>query len=203
MVRTAEMQFFDVLPGVNLLAIAEAAGVSADLAERLFPNEDALGVAVVENLMVRLIHHLSRRTTAAPAHDPVAQFRALFDGYVEWAVEHSSSAAVLAERNAAAVAGKRELEKYDRAINGLAQSLLRRAAGQGRLVEGLDIKASVYHGRALTLGLTRMSVSTNPLSRPRDKLAFARACRGVMEQYYGGLFRAPQNGEDQPIRSEA
>lgn len=190
LVRAAEAQLFNRPPGLRLTDVAQAAGVPADLAKRLFPTRSALSIAVIENVMVRMTDHVTRRITAADPQDPVAQFKAMFGGYVEWVMENPVSAAILIERSSAVEECLPQVQKYDAALSSLSHSLLKRAEAAGRIVEGINIEAAAFHGRALSMGLTRMAGSNNRFDRPADgDGVFTQACQATTKQFYAMLFR--------------
>lgn len=189
LVRAAEAQLFNVPAGLRMTDVAAAAGVPVDLAQRLFPTRGALSMAVLENVMVRMTDHVTRRTTVADPQDPVAQFKALVDGYIEWVMENPVSAGILIERSSAVEECLSKLQKYDAALQSLALTLLKRAASAGHVAEGIDIETALYHGRALSMGLTRMAGSTSKYDQRTDQGGFAQICRATLDQFYEMLFR--------------
>lgn len=96
LLRCAAEQMARVSPLPALAVAAQEAGVPLEEAQAWFADGYALSVAVVEQQMVLLTSHLSRRASAVPPDDIIGQLRALTHAYVEWFFDNPVGGRLLA-----------------------------------------------------------------------------------------------------------
>lgn len=200
MVQQATQLMVDEPPDLDVAAVAAEAGVPAEVALKLFPDSIALCTAAAESALVRLVDYLGTRSAQEPGNDPVAQFRAVCIGYLDWAIANPRAFEVLNSRNIFRQSQSGSTERYNRAVRELTLSLLRRADEAGRLRPGTDIGEMLFRIRALTNGMATLVVHRLAVHWT-DADDVAEAALQSVNSYLDSLFLP--GPPDQPIRSEA
>lgn len=158
MVQAALRQMSEAPPSLDVERIGAEAGVPPRIALKLFPDGNALVTAAAENAMVRLMDYLSTRSVHEGGTDPVAQYRAIVMGYLDWAIDNPVAFSVLNTRSTFALARDGKVGLYNRSMRELITSLLVRAREAGRLRDAVDPEATVLTTRALTHGMAMLVV---------------------------------------------
>lgn len=157
MVQTAIDHLVAGPPELDIGRIAEETGIPSDVALKLFPDGRALRIAAAEGTLRRMVDHLATKAAAA-GEDPVAQFRAICTGYVEWALDHPRAFQVLNNRAMFLQSVNGGTERYNRSMRELTRSLLVRAQDAGRLRPGTDIDVALFWTRALLHGMSTIVI---------------------------------------------
>lgn len=199
LVQQAIHEMVDTPPGLDVGAVAEAAGVPKDAAARLFPDSASLCTAAAESALVRLVDYLGTRS-AHEGDDPVAQFRAICIGYLDWSIAHPRAFEVLNSRNIFKLSRSGQTERYNRAMRDLTRSLLARAREAGRLRPEAEIGETLFRIRALVNGMATLVVHRLAVHWT-DADDVAEAAVANVNSYLDSLFLPPASG--QPIRSDA
>lgn len=110
-----------------LSAVADVIGVRTEELQIFFDSEAALVEAMCENAFLLLHHTFVEVVAQADPDDPVAQFVALADAYVEWGFRYPREFRIISLIPAAEFEAKPELMRYERAIHDLMTRILLRA----------------------------------------------------------------------------
>ena len=199
MVKEAIHRMVDVPPYLDLCEVARGAGVPQEVALQLFPDRVALVTAAAENALVRLFDHLGTRGAQVGDNDPVAQYKAISLGYLEWCIAHPRAFEVLNSLHIFKQSNSGNSARYNRAIRELMTSILLRAREAGRLSPGADIEETLFRTRALVNGMATLVVHRLAVHWTDADDAAEAAVQNV-ESYLDSLF-LPES-PDQTIRSE-
>lgn len=153
LLECAAEQMARTSPLPELARAAQEAGVPLQKAQTWFADDQALSMAVVEQQMVLLTDHLSRRATAVPSDDIIGQLRALTHAYVEWFFDNPTGGRLLVSPAAVALLSQHQVGRFSTAIYDLAQSMMERARDAGLIKDDVDIPEVLLTMRALTLGI--------------------------------------------------
>lgn len=153
LLECAAEQMARIAPLPELARAAQEAGVPLQKAQAWFADDQALSMAVVEQQMVLLTDHLSRRATAVPSGDIVGQLRAMTHAYVEWFFDNPTGGRLLVSPAAVALLSQRQVGRFSSAIYDLAQSMMERARDAGLIKADIDVAEVLLTMRALTLGI--------------------------------------------------
>jgi AcrR family transcriptional regulator len=153
----AAMQLAAEGADISVRETARRAGVSPGAPFRHFPTRDALMTAVAEEAQRRFRAEIDAALSAAPADDPLAQFRALGLAYLRWALQNPDHFEIISTGRYFAHDAAGELSRDNAEIIAVSERLLAEAAAQGRL-RSSDLKRIQIAGRALVYGFARMQI---------------------------------------------
>lgn len=144
---------------------------------KLFRNDDQLLEAMAQNAMLLLHDQCIRTMSRVSAADPVTQFEALADAYVEWAYDHPREFNILGAMSDENFRANDDLVRYERGIRDLMHRILWRAQQEGLLDRDEDVGLLVLSIRAFAFGIIRMALARdmNRWTPSRDPLATSRA----------------------------
>jgi AcrR family transcriptional regulator len=200
MVQVAIRRMSALAPDLDVADIAAEVGVPREIALALFPDGAALCIAAGAHETIRLVDYLSGCAVHETCGDPVAQYRAICIGYLDWAMANPDAFEVLNSRSMFTHSRNGNIGRYNRAMHNLLASLLARAGDTNRLREGVDLAETALTTRAIVHGMAALVV--HRLARhwtASDDID--EAARRNINHYLDGLFLS--GPADQPIRSEA
>lgn len=143
---------------LSLEDVAAALDEPVDRITGLFPDKDALMSAVVEHALILLIDTCTRVVVRADPKDPVAQFCALGDAYLDWAEAHMAEFRLVSDHRMIGLLIRPELRRYIDSVTELMTRMLTRAQAEGHLHPREDIPLMVLSARSYAYGLARMIV---------------------------------------------
>lgn len=138
--------------------VARILGEPVESIEDVFPDDQALLVAGVEQALVLLMDGCTRAVVRVSPDDPVAQFIALGDAYLDWAATYPVQFRMVSDRQMVNVADEPRLRRYLESLNELMARMLTRARDDGRLHPQEDIPLLVLSSRCFATGTARMMV---------------------------------------------
>ena len=142
---------------VSVREAARRAGVSAGAPFRHFESRDALMTAVAEEAQRRFRAEIETALAAAPAGDPLGQFRNFGLAYLRWAMRNPAHFEIISsgryfDHDRAKVLSRDNAELID-----LSERMLSEAFARGQL-RAADLKTVQIAGRALVYGFARMNI---------------------------------------------
>lgn len=157
--------------------VAEAVNEPVERLNSLFPSDEALLIASIEKTLVRLIDICTRAVVQVDPADPIGQFQALGDAFLEWAERHPMEFALASDSE---VINPREIPALRRYVDSVAAVMVRqlhRAQAQGHLHPREDIAVLAMSVRCFIVGTARMMVSggLRDLAPDRTPLESAKA----------------------------
>lgn len=173
---------------ISVREAARRAGVSPGAPFRHFPSRDALMTAVAEEAQRRFRAEIDAALSAAPADDPLGQFRALGLAYLRWALQNPEHFEIISTGRYFAHDAAGELSRHNAEIIAMSERLLADAAAQGRL-RSSDLKRIQIAGRALVYGFARMQIDGHfpRWGLPADEVE--ATARGVLDLFIAGIAR--------------
>ena len=183
-------QMCAIPPQPDLARIAAQVGVPVETARQMFPDDDALGAAVVKQQMIRLTDYIGRQTASAAPNDAVAQLRALAHGYVDWCFANPVGNRLLSSANVMTLSCQNEVERFSTAIHDLARSMLERAQAEGRFPPCADVAGILLTLRALTLGAGTLESLDHSRHWTGGRIPHA-ALRKTVDDYFDLIRRPP------------
>lgn len=133
--------------------IADHMGVARDQLDPLFPSIQHLLVAMAESAMMVLNQTLIDCAAAARRDDPVEQFMAIANGYVEWAHRHPREFRIVGSMPAGNFEGNERLMRYEASIHELMIKLLQRAKASGLIAQDQDLVTFVSIAHTFAYGV--------------------------------------------------
>ncbi|MFN3525370.1 MAG: TetR/AcrR family transcriptional regulator [Paracoccus sp. (in: a-proteobacteria)] len=124
----------------------------------LFKDDTALLIAAAEQALVILIDNCTRAVVKVDPDDPVAQFVALGDVYIEWAGRHQAEFRLLSDSRLLDSLQTPALRRYLDSLANLMLRMLSRAKDQGRLHPREDTDMLALSARSFAFGVARMIV---------------------------------------------
>ena len=147
------------------------APTTADVARHLGKDEDQvtsflrddrqLLVAALENAMVLLSDQCVASVVKIDPDDPLAQFIALADAYIEWADRHPAEFFILGNIPADSTIDCGNLLRYEQSIHALMLRMLKQAQAKGMIEPDADIKLLVTVSRSFAYGVAQKMISGN------------------------------------------
>lgn len=137
----------------SIQEIADHMGVCRDRIDQLFPSIQHLLVAMAESAMMVLNQTLIDCVAAARRDDPVAQFLAIANGYVEWAHRHPREFRIVGSMPAGNFEGNERLMRYEASIHELMIRLLQRAQASGLIARDQDLVTFVSVAHTFAYGV--------------------------------------------------
>lgn len=142
----------------DLRDVAAMLGVAEDELLRIFPNGDALVIASVEQVLVRLIDNCIKAVVQVAPDDAVGQFIALGDAYIGWAAAYPAQFRMLSDYRAIDLQGTPQLARYIDSLMDLMVKMLERARDSGRVHPDENIQLLALSSRTYAYGLARLVV---------------------------------------------
>lgn len=174
----------------DLARIAAQVNVPLDSARQIFPDDDALGAAVVQQQMVRLTDYIGRQTASAPPDDVMAQLHALAHAYVDWCFANPVGNRLLSSASIMTTSCQNEVERFSSSIHDLARAMLERAKTEGRLPPCADVAGILLTLRVLTLGIGTLESLDQVRHWTGGRIAHA-ALRRTVDDYFDLIRRPP------------
>lgn len=143
-------------PGVS--EVARAIGMPEERLRSMFPDDQHLLIAVVEQALVLLIDSCTRSVVKVDPNDPVAQFTAIGDAYLEWADRNRGQFRLMSDERLMTVLHEPKLRRYLNSLVALMKRLLKRALDNGQLHPKENIEQMVLSSRCFAYGTARMIV---------------------------------------------
>ncbi|RJL06102.1 WHG domain-containing protein [Paracoccus aestuarii] len=138
--------------------VARILGEPVERIHRVFPDDRALLVAGVEQALVLLMDGCTRAVVRVSPDDPVAQFIALGDAYLDWAAANPTQFRLVSDCQIVNAAEVPRLRRYLESLDELMVRMLTRARDDGRLHPQEDIPLLVLSSRCFAAGSARMMV---------------------------------------------
>lgn len=142
----------------TLAQIAAEAGANLDDVAGIFPDVDAVYEAAAEQALLWLHDSCVKAVVKVDPDDAVAQFGALGEAYIEWAVQHERYFRLISGGHLVQLVGNPRLQRYHDSMRELMQRMLERARDCGHLAPNENIPLMVISGRSFAYGLARMIV---------------------------------------------
>lgn len=133
--------------------VAREIAVPLDQLRRVFPDECALLAAMAENAMLLLHHTFIEVVTRVDPDDPVAQFTALADAYVEWGVRYPREFRVIGQMPASIFEANAQLLRYEQSIHELMLKILQRGRELGLVSAGGDLQTFISLAHTYAYGV--------------------------------------------------
>lgn len=148
-------------PGTPSTAdVARAMGANESELATLFPDSQLLQ-ASLENAVVLLHDQCVKSVVKIDPEDPLGQFMALSDAYIEWASDHPQEFVILGTIPAGKSAGGGDMLRYERALHELMIRLLRQAQAKGLLDDDADLSLIIATSRSFAFGVANKMLSGN------------------------------------------
>lgn len=175
----------------RLPCLTEIAGLIDEPAERLeqmFGDERALVIASLEQALVHLMDISTRAVVQVDPDDPVAQFTALGEAYLDWAARHGTEFRLLAHNDLVDCMQEPTLRRYLDALTELTARMLKRGVEQGLIDPQDSIPTMVLSSRIFVYGLAHMVLDGRLQGWPTgDPLANAKLlCRDMAQRMARG-----------------
>ncbi len=161
----------DAVSAMTTLISRPSAPTTADVARHLGTSEaEVLGLfatdrellqATLENAMVLLHDQCVKGVVKADPKDPLAQFIALSDAYIEWAYEHPREFVILGSLPADGAWAEGNLSHYERALHELMGRMLALAQAKGLIRPDEDLDLMIATSRSFAFGVANKMLSGN------------------------------------------
>lgn len=138
--------------------VAQAIDAPIERVRQLFPDDDALLAASIEQALVVLMDVCRRAVVQVDPRDALAQFLALGDAYLDWAALHRVQFRLLSDCDPAFLLRTETLRRYIDGLTDLMTRMMTRARDDGRLHPREDIPMLILSARSYAYGLARMIV---------------------------------------------
>lgn len=142
----------------DLGKVAEMLDISLDELQRIFPDEDALLLASLEQALIRLIDSCTKDVVHVDLDDSVGQFIALGDAYIRWAVTYPTQFRMLSDYQGLDLQNMPQVARYINSLMELMIKMLERARANGLVHPDEDIPLLVLSSRTYAYGLARLLV---------------------------------------------
>ncbi|MBM3606000.1 MAG: WHG domain-containing protein [Alphaproteobacteria bacterium] len=138
--------------------VAATLGEPEDRLLQMFPNDEALLIAAAEEALIILIDSCTKAVVKVNPNDPVGQFSALGEAYLDWANQHQAQFRLISDPTRPDLLNLPQLRRYIDSITDLMTRMLKRALEAGQLHPREDIFLLVLAARSFAYGLARMIV---------------------------------------------
>lgn len=148
-------------PGAQLPSLRQIAlEADADPAEaaRLFPDSQAVYEAAAEQALLWLNDSCIKAVVKVDPDDAVAQFGALGEAYLEWAVSNEPYFRLISDQGPVRLSNCSKLMRYHDAMQELMLRMMERARDAGHLPPEENIPLMVLSARSFAYGLARMVI---------------------------------------------
>lgn len=163
----------------SLAELAKSMSVGEDALRRIFRDEDHLLMVVAENAMILLHDECTRAVVAADAGDPIAQFSALADAYVEWSHNNPREFRFIGSMPAGQFEGNETLTRYEQSIHEVMLRMLARAQSAGAIPEDEDLQLLVAIAHTYAYGVASKML-LGDLARWTPGLSDRDAARAIL-----------------------
>lgn len=144
----------------TFLQVSKMLGVPAADLRRIFKNEDNLLIAIAEQGLIRLIDATTKAIVKMDQDDPIGQYMALGDAYLEWADQNRSQFRLITNTAILDTLRTPQTRRYLDSLNELMVRILERARAAGLLREDDDINSIVVSSRVFAHGLARYIIDS-------------------------------------------
>jgi len=171
---------------VSVREAARRAGVSAGAPFRHFASRDALMTAVAEEAQRLFRVEIEAALVAAPAGDPLSQFRNFGLAYLRWAMRNPAYFEIISSGRYFDHERAEKLSRDNAELIDLTGRTLSEAFAKGQL-QAADLKTVQIAGRALVYGFARMNIDRHfpRWGVPEDRIeAMAEA---VLDLFIAGI----------------
>lgn len=127
----------------------------------IFRDDQHLLDAALENAMVLLSDQCVTSVVKVDPDDPLAQFTALADAYIEWADRHPAEFFILGHIPATGTESFGNLLRYEKSLHALMLRMLKQAQDKGLVEPEADIKLLVTVSRSFAYGVAQKMISGN------------------------------------------
>lgn len=117
------------------------------------PDLCTLLQATAESALMLLQDTCVRLTSATSSSDPIQQFTALAEAYVEWAYQHPQEFRIIGSMPAEVFENNPNLMRYENAIHEVMYRILQRARQQGTLPHDQDIAQFIAIAHTFAYGI--------------------------------------------------
>jgi AcrR family transcriptional regulator len=175
---------------VSVREAARRAGVSAGAPFRHFPSRDGLMTAVAEEAQRRFRAEIEIALAAAPAGDPLAQFRCLGLAYLRWALRNPRHFEIISSSRLFDHGQSAALSRDNDELIGMTERVLAEAFAQGAL-RSSDLKRVQIAGRALVYGFARMNVDGHFARWGVAEAEAERTAEAILDLFIAGIASRP------------
>ncbi len=153
----ASLHLTDSLGKVPSLAqVVEMIDVPKASIDPVFAEGRDLLIAAIERSLTILIADCTSAVVKVDPDDPVAQFTAIGEAYLDWASRHPVQFRLMADTRRLDYRTVPQLRRYVDSLNQLMARLLLRARQQGRLHPREDVEMLVLSSRCFAMGVASM-----------------------------------------------
>ncbi|WEF23096.1 WHG domain-containing protein [Paracoccus sp. S3-43] len=142
--------------GPGLEQVASRIGADPATLRKIFPDDDSLLFAVVEQALMRLMDSCTKAVVKVDPDDAVGQFLALGRAFIRWAADHRVQFRMIVAHPKLNAGQVPELRRYLDSLINLMTRMLERARDTGRLRDNEDIPMLVLSSRIFASGLAQM-----------------------------------------------
>jgi AcrR family transcriptional regulator len=176
---------------VSVREAARRAGVSPGAPFRHFPSRDRLMTAVAEEAQRRFRAEIEVALAAAPAGDPLAQFRCLGLAYLRWALRNPGHFEVISSGRLFDHGQSAALSRDNDEVIGMTERVLAEAFAQGALRRSSDLKRVQIAGRALVYGFARMNIDGHFARWGVAEAEAERTAEAILDLFIAGIASGP------------
>lgn len=162
--------------------VARHLGAEESRLAEVFPDDQQLMVAALENAMVLLHDQCVTSVVQVDPEDPLGQFMALSDAYLEWANRHPAEFMILGGLPADRAVASGNLPRYEQSIHALMLRMLKQAQSKGMIEPDADIELLVAASRSFAYGVAQKMISGN-MARWMDTDSGLEAARRALHLF--------------------
>lgn len=144
------------LPG--LARTACALNVREDQLSAMFDDDHALAVAAIEQSLIVLMDECTRSVVRVDPNDPIAQFQALGDAYLDWADGHRAEFRLMGDSRLIDTLAVPRLRRYLDGLFDLMVRMLQRAVDEGHMHPRENVTLLAMSARTFAYGVASMIV---------------------------------------------
>ena len=159
----------------TLAAVSKCMDIPEEQLRSIFADEDAILTAAAEKALIRLMDHVTKAVVKADQNDPIAQFKAIGAGYLEWADENHQACRLITNNAVLNALQIPQLRRYLNSLNDLMVRTLTRAQATGQLSPQEDLHNMVVSHRVFGHGLSRLIVDSSGPNPKTGQTALAVA----------------------------
>lgn len=175
-------------PSPTAADVARHIGADEQAVAKVFPQDQDLMAAVLENAIILLHDRCVKSVVKADANDPLAQFMAFADAYIEWAHDHPQEFAILGNIPAELTPPGGTLLRYEIALHQQMMRMLTLAQQMGQLEQDADLPLLIATARSFAYGVAGKMLSGN-LSRWTDGTPPLAAARAALHMFSRKVIR--------------
>lgn len=144
----------------SLSQVSKMVGVPAADLRRIFKDDQGLLVAIAEQGLIRLIDATTKAIVKMDQDDPIGQYMALGDAYLDWADNNREQFRLITNSAVLDTVRTPQTRRYLNSLNELMIRILERAKTAGLLRNEDDITTIVISSRVFAHGLARYVVDS-------------------------------------------